>query len=240
MGGAAGGAVAAGIGAGGRRAAAARSFDRPLPGRSAHRRHHGAAGARAVRRAPRLAAEVRRGVERREPVDRARAAAAAARDALSQRGRRLHRGRSLAQRGPLHAMRALVLLALTACAHVDREAARKSLIKADSDFAADVAARGVDAWVDVFAEDGAMMVREQPIVRGHAKIREIMNDLGDPRKSPPELTLRWKPLGAHVSDDATLGWTYGNAVIKSPRGEAKSQYVTVWRKQADGSWKVAV
>ena len=137
-------------------------------------------------------------------------------------------------------MRSLLVLALVGCAHVDLDAARKSLLKADSDFAADVAARGTDAWVEIFAEDGAMMVPNRSIVRGRAQIREIMSDLGDPRKAPPELTLRWKPLGAQISDDGTLGWTYGNAVIKSPRGENKTKYVTVWRKQADGTWKVAV
>jgi len=136
-------------------------------------------------------------------------------------------------------MRMLVVLALTACAHVDLEAARKSLIRADADFNADVAARGVDAWVEVFAEDGAMLVPNQPLIRGHAKIRETMADLGDPRKAAPALKLRWKPLAAQVSDDGTLGWTYGNAVISSARGENKTKYVTVWRKQADGSWKVA-
>jgi ketosteroid isomerase-like protein len=137
-------------------------------------------------------------------------------------------------------MRLLLLLAVTACAHVDPEAMRRSLLKADSDFAADVAARGTDGWADAFAEDGEMFISNQPVVRGREKIRALMSDLGDPRKAPPALQIKWKPLGADVSADGTLGWTYGNAVSISARGENKLKYVTVWRKQADGSWKVAV
>ena len=140
-------------------------------------------------------------------------------------------------------MRAFVILAalLSACAHFDAEAGRASLLKADADFARDVAARGADAWVEAFADDGAMMVNNRPVVRGHEKIREIMGDLGDPRKAPSSLQIRWRPLGAQVSADGTMGWTYGNSVIVSPGSpEHQGKYVTVWRKQADGSWKVAV
>ncbi len=137
-------------------------------------------------------------------------------------------------------MRMLVLLALTACAHVDPETARRSVIKADADFASDVAARGVDAWAEAFAEDGAMFIANAPAVRGREKIRELMADLGDPRKAPPPLKIRWKPLGGEVSADGTLAWTDGNSVSISARGENKGKYVTIWRKQPDGSWKVAI
>jgi ketosteroid isomerase-like protein len=125
-----------------------------------------------------------------------------------------------------------------ACAHLDAEAARKSLLQADVDFARDVAARGTEAWVDAFAEDGAMLIANAPLIRGRQKIRELMAELGDPRKGKPELLMRWRPLGAQVSNDGTLGWTYGNSVSVTAQGERQGKYLTVWRKQADGSWKV--
>lgn len=137
-------------------------------------------------------------------------------------------------------MRAGFVLATTlvACAHVDAEAARKSLLQADAEFARDVAARGTEAWAATFAEDGAMLIANAPLVRGREKIRALMADLGDPRTGRPELIIRWRPLGAQVSDDGTLGWTYGNSVLISGRGEQLGKYLTVWRKQADGTWKV--
>jgi hypothetical protein len=88
-----------------------------------------------------------------------------------------------------------------ACAHLDAEAARKSLLQADADFARDVAARGTEAWVEAFAEDGAMLIANAPLIRGREKIRELMAELGDPHKGKPELLIRWRPLGAQVSND---------------------------------------
>ena len=137
-------------------------------------------------------------------------------------------------------MRAFLLVAvlLAACAHVDAEAARRSLLQADADFARDVATRGTEAWVEAFAEDGAMLIADAPLVRGREKIRELMAVLGDPRKGKPALLIRWRPLGGQVSNDGTLGWTYGNAVSISARGERPAKYLTVWRRRADGTWKV--
>jgi ketosteroid isomerase-like protein len=132
---------------------------------------------------------------------------------------------------------ALLALLLFGCAHVDLEAQRRSLLDADAKFAADVAARGVEAWAEVFAEDGAMFIPNAPLIRGRQQIRELMADLGDPRKAPPALQIRWKPLGAQVSADGTLGWTWGNAVSISARGERQNKYLTVWRWQ-QGAWKV--
>jgi ketosteroid isomerase-like protein len=136
-------------------------------------------------------------------------------------------------------MRALLLAAAAACAHLDPEAARRSLLAADTRFAQDVAERGVDAWVDAFGDEGVMLPGGGALVRGRQQIRTVMAALGDPRTGAPELRLRWRPLGAQVSGDGTLGWTWGNALAFSPRGESKSKYLTVWRRAADGAWKVA-
>ena len=136
-------------------------------------------------------------------------------------------------------MRALVLASLCACAHLDPEAARRSLLDADARFAQEVSERGVEAWVEAFGDEGVMLADSSPLIRGREQIRSTMSALGDPRKAPPELRLRWRPLGAQVSADGTLGWTYGNSLSVSPRGERKGKYLTVWRRDQDGSWKVA-
>jgi ketosteroid isomerase-like protein len=126
----------------------------------------------------------------------------------------------------------LTALLAIGCAHASGDVA--SLMKADRDFNDDVAKRGLDAWVEAFADDGAMFVNGAPIIRGHAEIREAMDELRDGR-----LTIRWKPLGAQVSRDGTLGYTWGNGVIHSSRGDSKVKYVTVWR-EVDAMWKAAV
>jgi ketosteroid isomerase-like protein len=126
------------------------------------------------------------------------------------------------------------------CAHprVDREAEKRKLLQADADFALDVAARGVEGWVEAFAPDGRMFASGQPIIQGAEAIRATMAVLGDPKVTPGALQLRWKPLFADVSDDGTLGWTFGNAHGVGPGGEFRSKYITIWKKQPGGAWKV--
>ena len=139
-------------------------------------------------------------------------------------------------RRSLHALIVCACLA-GGCAHVDADAAQLSLLQADIEFDRDVAQRGLEAWVAVFAPDGAVFPAGEPLARGPEQIRALMVKLGDPRKAPPEFTLHWKPLGAEVSADGSLGWTYGQAIVTSASGQRRTKYVTVWRK-TDGRWKI--
>ena len=134
-----------------------------------------------------------------------------------------------------------IALFAAGCAHLageqDDESLRKSLLQADLGFAHEVALRGTEAWVETFADDGIMLSDGGGTIRGKEKIRAAMAALGDPRKSPGKVQIRWTPLGAEVSRDGTLGWTYGNAVILSAKAQEKLKYVTVWRR-VDEAWKV--
>jgi ketosteroid isomerase-like protein len=132
-----------------------------------------------------------------------------------------------------------LLLGATACAHVvpmDADSARRSLLQADIDFAHDVELRGTDAWVDAFASDGAMLVDGGGMIRGHDELRKAMSALGDPRHAPGKVQIKWTPLGAEVSKDGTLGWTYGNALVVSAKSKEKLKYVTIWRREGE-VWK---
>jgi len=64
---------------------------------------------------------------------------------------------------------------------------------------------------------------------------DAVYDLTDP------LLTTWKPLGAEVAASGDLGYTFGEYGISQGRGTAeKGYFVRVWRRQADGSWKVAI
>lgn len=127
-----------------------------------------------------------------------------------------------------------VAFTAAACAH---GGSRESLLKADADWDAAVAERGVEAWAAQFADDGAMFVGGAPRIADRERIAVEMADLGDPRKAPGGLSLRWRPLGAEVSADGTLGFTWGSGVTRTAAGEKRVKYVTVWRRVGD-RWKV--
>jgi ketosteroid isomerase-like protein len=149
----------------------------------------------------------------------------------------------------LHFLAVAVLLAALSCsqsetieeesvAAVDEAAMKDSLMQADRDFAVATAERGVDGWLSYFAPNGAMIVAGMGEVEGHDAIRELMGSfLSD---SGPRLL--WEPIHAQVGVGSDLGYTVG-----SSRREARDSantllgtgtYLSIWRRQADGTWKV--
>ncbi|MFL5398871.1 MAG: YybH family protein [Myxococcales bacterium] len=115
---------------------------------------------------------------------------------------------------------------------------RKALMDADAQFARDTAARGVEGWVSWFTDDGTMYPPARDAIEGRAAIREQMGDLYDPRSGQGGLRLDWQPIRAEVSESGELGWTTGTSKVVTTAGMRQGRYITVWRKQADGSWKV--
>ncbi len=59
----------------------------------------------------------------------------------------------------------------------------------------------------------------------------------------PDLEIDWGPMDGAISDDGTLGYTWGKARYYKVKPDgtkeelAPSRYVTIWRKQKDGTWK---
>ena len=113
------------------------------------------------------------------------------------------------------------------------------LLKADREFDAATAARGEAGFSSFIAEDMTSIRANAPIVRGKAEFVGGWSGVF----ATPGLAVRWAPELARISDDGTLGFTVGTyTTTKTENGAAKQvgsgKYVTIWRKQADGAWKV--
>ena len=110
---------------------------------------------------------------------------------------------------------------------------------ADRQFAADVDREGIDAWVRWIAADGAQLIPGR-IVRGSADIRALMS----PLLTNPRMKLYWEPDTASVAASGDFGYTIGHSrtVRRNDDGTTTvvqtGRYVTLWRRQPDGSWKV--
>ncbi|MEP6473472.1 MAG: DUF4440 domain-containing protein [Gemmatimonadota bacterium] len=133
----------------------------------------------------------------------------------------------------------VALLAMTGRATLNAQSAAPQLMKADRDFATAVAAHGVDAWVAAFAPDG-IQIDEAGITRGSDAIRQLMaGALADPKT-----LLDWQPVSAIAAGSNDLGYTIGKwqVRLRAKRDSvlAHGNYLTVWKKQPDGSWKAAV
>ncbi len=118
------------------------------------------------------------------------------------------------------------------------DAQREALLQADEDFNKASAERGVAAWAAAFADDARMFPPSGPILHGLPAIRDRWEKL---KFSPAGLS--WKPAFADVAASGDLGYTVGywEKPGKDKEGRpvvARGKYLTVWRKQADGRWKI--
>jgi len=123
----------------------------------------------------------------------------------------------------------------------DLDAERAALLQTERDFAAETAARGGDGWADFFMEDGVMFPPSGRVV-GREAIREAMRDAF----TPGVPSLLWEPETAVVGEAGDVGYTFGRwqSVGQTAAGadtvRATGYYVSFWRKDAEGRWRVAV
>ncbi|MDP3909402.1 MAG: DUF4440 domain-containing protein [Gemmatimonadales bacterium] len=114
------------------------------------------------------------------------------------------------------------------------------LRQADMDFAAETAARGVDGWTGYFMPDGVMFP-PSGTVKGPDAIRAAMADAFG-----PGTRLDWEPVSAVAAESGDLGYTIGRwatVVVKADGTDsvtARGNYVTIWRRDAHGRWRVSV
>lgn len=110
-----------------------------------------------------------------------------------------------------------------------------ALEEADRKFDGEVAGGGSAAWASWFDPEGAQW---RPS-RGRIVGREAIQALMKPVFEDAGLSLRWTPRASGFAAKGELGWTVGDYIATTKSGEKSSGgYVTIWRKQAGGSWKV--
>jgi len=86
-----------------------------------------------------------------------------------------------------------------------------------------------------YAEDATVLAANMPAATGHAAIQELFAAF------PPVTSMKWDIIDVDGRGD--LAYVRGNyAVTMAPPGtppiSESGKYVEVWRKQADGAWRV--
>jgi len=90
-----------------------------------------------------------------------------------------------------------------------------------------------------YAADDAVMYRNgmDPVVGKEAIAALLAGESG--------ASLVWKPLNADIAASGDLGYTRGSFTYftapgedgSPPKGPYQGYYVSIWKRQADGSWK---
>ncbi len=142
-------------------------------------------------------------------------------------------------------MRRLVVstcvLAVFALTTLTAQDLRATLMDVDRAFNLATQAKGIDGWVEYAAEDAVFMPDAVDFVRGRDAVRTFYT----PMFSRKGFSLTWEPVEAIVAASGDLGYTLGRWKLSAidPEGKpvtGQGKYVTIWRKQRDGSWKAAV
>ncbi len=134
----------------------------------------------------------------------------------------------------------VLALASAGCAKkVDVTAAKTALQTADADWSASVA-QGADAFAGFVAADGVIMPPNEPAVNGPAAAK----DWAAKMISMPGFGVTWTANVVEVAASGDVGVTSGSYDLhaNAPDGSTFSdhgKYLTVWKKDASGAWKVA-
>ena len=115
-------------------------------------------------------------------------------------------------------------------ANVEQE--REALMTLDREWSASV--KDMDKFMSYFAPDASVYAPGMPVVTGTGPIRDAMTEMS----SAPGFSLEFAPTRADVSASGDVGYTIGTYQMNTTGTPEKGKYVTVWKKQSDGQWKV--
>ena len=125
---------------------------------------------------------------------------------------------------------------------VDLEAVKAELIEKDKAWADAYASaeNSTDAFMAPFEDDARLLAPDMPLAEGKDAIRAVIEEM----EALPGIETAWTAEAADVSEGGDFGYTTGSYYMNmdGPDGapiRIDGKYLTVWRRQADGSWKIA-
>ena len=115
-----------------------------------------------------------------------------------------------------------------------------ALMKIENDFMKAAADHGSSGYMSYYADDAIEAPNGEAFLPGKENIAKTMGFLDDKNNR-----LTWSPVHAEMAASGDLGYTYGTYEFRSIGKDGKptveyGKYVSIWKKQKDGSWKVVM
>ena len=131
-----------------------------------------------------------------------------------------------------------LLLFITSCSTPNYKAEAEAQIRqAEHEFAQMASDVGIIEAFIAFADSDAVLMRNDSLIIGKDNIVLFMGNIeyGD-------ATLSWEPDFVEASASGDLGYTFGKYTYSATGSDGNTStstgvFHTVWKKQADGSWK---
>ena len=122
-------------------------------------------------------------------------------------------------------------------ARTNVDSLRIALLRTDAEFSNVSTEKGtVEAFLSYMAEDAVLLPMGGNPVKGRENIRTHLS------QGSSGSVLTWQPFQVVVAQSGELGYTFGTYEVKLTGQDGKptsryGKYVTIWRRQPDGSWK---
>jgi len=123
----------------------------------------------------------------------------------------------------------------------DTRAADEAAIRAAvKDWSASAQAKDAAKFASFYTDDAVLLLEDAPDMKGKAALREGIAGM----MQDPNFALSFEATGVEVArsgdlayEEGTYSLTMSDPKTKKPATETGA-YVVIWKKQADGSWKV--
>ena len=106
-------------------------------------------------------------------------------------------------------------------------------------WAKDAAAKDADKFASYYAEDASVLMPGEPVITGKPAIAAALK----PMFGDPNFTLTFQNTRADASKGGDFVYTQGSYTMTTSDAKTKKpvtdkgKYITIFKKQADGSWK---
>jgi uncharacterized protein (TIGR02246 family) len=97
-----------------------------------------------------------------------------------------------------------------------------------------MSANDAQKFASFYATDASFYPPDSPVVKGRDAIEATFKQLS----SAPGFALSWTVSSSQIGAAGDIAYLAGAYEVKVTGGGEKGKYVTAWKKQADGSWKV--
>lgn len=135
----------------------------------------------------------------------------------------------------------LVILAMTVgCAKATNVAGDEAAIRTlDAEWVKAAGAKNAEEFASYYADDGSLLAPGAPIATGRAEIQKTIAGL----MALPGFALTFAPTTVDVAGDCAYELGEYALSINDKSGTpqtTRAKYIVLWRRQADGKWKVRV
>jgi uncharacterized protein (TIGR02246 family) len=124
---------------------------------------------------------------------------------------------------------------------VDQKAEGEKVMQLSKEWSQAASAGDVEKIVSYWADDAVLMSAGQPVLNGKQAIRKMVEE----SYKMPGFRISWQPQSVVVSESGDMAYLIENSQVSFTDSTGmpvtiNNKAVSIWRKQAGGSWRNAV